>query len=64
VHVLWVVPENGAQPITRYKIEFLANDGVTYLQVPNGAFCNGLDPSLSFCEVPMSTLTSDPFKLA
>ena len=64
VKVTWIIPDNGSQPITRFNIEFLASDGKTYMTIPNGAYCTGLDVALNFCEVPMSVLTSLPFLLS
>jgi len=61
VHVQWVIPDNGSQPITHFTIEFLKSTGSVYAEIPDDAYCTGTDPTLNFCEVPMSVLTSAPF---
>ena len=55
----WVVPDDGASPITAYYLEVLHYDGVSFSEASD--HCDGSNDPLiltnAYCEIPMLTLT-------
>ena len=62
VQVSWTAPSANNYALTRYEINFLHSDGVTWTE--ESVYCTGTDPSLVTCQVPMTTLMASPFSLS
>lgn len=54
VTISWVAPDDNSQAITSYTIQI---EGANGLFVANSA-CPGTDPTITYCDVPMTTLIS------
>ena len=60
VRIDWEAPYDGESPIQNYSILISDSTGTFITEV---MYCNGLDPSLTHCDVPKATLREDPFNL-
>ena len=50
----WVAPNDRGDSITSYTLEVLADDSTTFMQ--DSTNCPGTDPSLTYCDIPLSKL--------
>lgn len=62
VQVSWTAPSANSYALSRYEINFLRSDGITWTE--ESVYCTGSDPSLVTCQVPMTTLVASPFSLS
>lgn len=60
VRIEWTEPYDGSSAITHYEVLIKEKDGD---YSTDSASCDGSDPSLTHCDVPMQTLRAEPFNL-
>jgi hypothetical protein len=63
IQVDWIVPNSGSLDIESYLIEILSWDGETFRETDS---CDGQTSLIlknKFCNIPMKTLTSEPFSI-
>lgn len=60
VSVMWTEPHDGYQEITSYLIEIKASSGEWFQPTD---YCQGTDPSLLSCDIPMLKLHTTPYDL-
>jgi hypothetical protein len=64
VIVRWIAPDNGGSPITKYTIQILTHDMVTFST--ELVDCDGADITIrdnTECTIPIATLKGSPFEL-
>jgi hypothetical protein len=61
VKIEWIQPHDGSEALTSYLIEIANFDTTQWYE--DATNCNGDDPMVTSCIVPMETLTADPFFL-
>mmetsp|Transcript_33982 Transcript_33982/g.25068 ORF Transcript_33982/g.25068 Transcript_33982/m.25068 type:complete len:512 (-) Transcript_33982:873-2408(-) len=66
VRVTFTAPNDNGDSLTAYTVFILASDGTTYVSDPSS--CNGESfatvSSNSYCDIPMTDITSSPISLA
>ena len=61
VLISWSQPDDNSQTLISFTILIGSTDGVTFFE--DETDCSGVDPLVTQCLVPMTTLTAAPFNL-
>ena len=61
VFIQWIAPHDGSEALTEYLIEIRNVGEVNFFEDDDN--CDGDDPSVTQCLIPMDTLTLSPFNL-
>ena len=57
----WEAPHDGSDALLSYLVEIANGDNTSFFV--DSTDCDGSDPSVTQCSIPMSTLATTPFNL-